>query len=311
MNDSGAGTELKLANSLDARASRDRRRRLIGILLMCGAVMFFTVLDTIAKYLSSDFHTLQIVWARYTGAFLLSLAIFNPLTKPGLLKTKKPVLQIGRSVLLLVSTACNFLALRYLQLAETTSILFSTPFIVALLAGPILGEWVGWRRWVAIGGGFVGVIVILKPGSADFHPAVFLVLIGALCYAFYSIWTRILARHDSSETTLLYSNLVGFLVLTPLVPMVWSTPTDLGSIALMLVLGASGAVGHFLLIIAHRWTPAAVLSPFIYTQLVWTLLSGYFVFGDTPGHWTLVGAGIVVASGLYLLHRERVRGHHA
>jgi drug/metabolite transporter (DMT)-like permease len=286
-------------------ASHERAQRLTGIALMCGAVACFSLLDTTAKYLNLYMATLQIVWARYTGAFLFPLIVSNPWNRPGLLRTGQPALQIGRSFLLLGSTMCNFLALRYLQLDEAIAIIFSTPCLVAALSGPLLGEWVRWRRWTAIGVGFLGVLVVARPGTGAFQPAALLSLAAALCYALYSIVTRRLARTDSNETTLFYSNLVGVLALMPVVPFVWTTPTDPLVIALMVASGAMGSFGHYLLIAAHRLAPAAVLSPFIYTQIVQVIILGYLVFGDVPSRWTLLGSAIVVASGLYILHRER------
>jgi drug/metabolite transporter (DMT)-like permease len=290
-------------------ASHERVARLTGIALMCGAVACFALLDTTAKYLNLYMTTLQVVWARYTGAFLFPFIVSNPWTRPGLTRTKRPLLQLVRSVLLLASTLCNFAALRYLQLDEAIALIFSTPFFVAALSGPILGEWVHWRRWTAIAVGFAGVLVVTRPGAGSFHPAALLSLSAALCYALYSISTRILARTDSNETTLFYSNLVGFLTLMPVVPFVWTTPGDPLVIALMVATGAIGSFGHYLLIAAHRLAPAAVLSPFIYTEIVLVTALGFLVFGDVPNRFTLTGAAIVVASGLYLLHRERkVRG---
>ena len=291
------------------QASHERATRLTGIALMCAAVTCFALLDTTAKYLSLSMGTLQIVWARYTGAFLFPFMVSNPWTRPGLTRTTRPVLQIGRSMLLLGSTLCNFAALRYLQLDEVVALVFSTPFFVAALSGPMLGEWVRWRRWTAIAVGFVGVIVIARPGAGSFQPAALLSLSAAGFYAFYSITTRILARTDANDTTLFYSNLVGALALLPVVPFVWTTPTDPLVIALMVATGAVGSAGHYFLIAAHRLAPAAVLSPFIYTEIVLVIALGFLVFGDVPNRWTLTGAAIVVASGLYILHLEHnVRG---
>ena len=290
-------------------ASHERVQRLTGIALMCGAVACFALLDTTAKYLSLSMSTFEVVWARYTGAFLFPFIVSNPWTRPGLTRTARPALQIGRSVLLLGSTMCNFAALRYLQLDEAIALVFSTPFFVAALSGPLLGERVRWRRWTAIAVGFVGVLVVTRPGPASFQPAALLSLSAALFYALYSLTTRMLARTDSNETTLFYSNIVGAAALLPVVPFVWTTPTDLLVIALMVSTGAIGSFGHYLLIAAHRLAPAAVLSPFIYTEIVLVIALGYLVFGDLPNRFTLAGAAIVVASGLYIVHRERkVRG---
>jgi drug/metabolite transporter (DMT)-like permease len=288
-------------------ASRERRQRMTGIALMCGAVASFALLDTTAKFLNLHMDTLQVVWARYTGAFLIPFIVSNPWTRPGLLFTKRPGLQMFRSLLLLLSTICNFFALRYLQLDESVAIQFSTPFFVAALSGPLLGEWVRWRRWAAICVGFAGVLVVTRPGAGGIHWAASLSLVAAMSYALYSILTRILARTDSNETTLFYSNLVGATAMLPVVMFVWVTPTDPLIIALMVVSGAIGSFGHYLLIAGHRLAPASVLTPFIYTELIWMILLGYMVFGDTPNRWTIAGSAIVVASGLYLLHRERVR----
>ena len=285
-----------------------RRQRLTGIALMCGAVACFACLDATGKYLNHHMDTMQVVWSRYTGAFLLALVFSNPINRPGMLVTRRPFLQIGRSALLLFSTALNFFALRYLQLDEALSILFSTPFIVAVLCGPLLGEWVGWRRWTAIAIGFLGVLLVTRPGFGGIHPAALLSLGSAICYAVYVISTRVLARTDSNETTLFYSNLVGAVAMLPVIPFVWSTPENALIVALMILIGALGSAGHYLLIVGHRLAPASVLAPFIYTQLVWTTTLGFLVFGDVPHRWTIVGGLIVVSSGLYLLNRERKVG---
>jgi drug/metabolite transporter (DMT)-like permease len=289
-------------------AQAQRRQRLIGIGLMCGAVADFACLDAMAKYLGTHMHVLQVVGVRYASAFLLTLLISNPIVRPGLLQTEKPLLQVGRSALLLGSTLFNFLAFIYLQLDEALAILFSTPFMVAILAGPMLGEWVGWRRWIAIGVGFLGVLVVIRPGVGGLHWAALLSGVSAVCYAFYSITTRMLARHDSSETTLFYSNMLGAAIMLPVLPFVWTPPQSILDGVLMVALGAFGAFGHYLLILAHRHAPASVLSPFMYTQLIWATTFGFLIFGNVPNQWTLTGAAIVIASGLYLLHRER-RAH--
>ena len=285
--------------------ARERAQRLTGIALMCGAVASFAVLDTIAKYLNLHMSTLEVVWARYTGAFLFSFMLSNPWAQPKLIISSRPGLQLGRSVLLLASTLCNFAALRYLQLDQALALTFSTPFFVATLSGPILGEWVRWRRWTAIAVGFLGILVVTRPGVGSMHPAALLSLAGAMLYALYAIATRILARTDSNATTLFYSNIVGAVALIPALPFVWTTPSDPLVIVLMVATGAVGSFGHYLLIAAHRLAPAALLSPFIYTEIVLVIALGFLVFGDLPSRWTLAGATIVIGSGLYILQRER------
>ena len=295
----------------ELKAQMDRRDRLVGIALMCGAVACFAGLDGCAKWLNRSIDPLMTVWARYMGSVVVVSALLNPWTVPGLLRTRRPWLQAGRSVLVLVSTILNFIALQYLQLTETVSIMFATPFLVALLAGPMLGEWAGPRRLAAIGVGFLGVLIITRPGLGGMHPAAFLCVIGAVCYALYGISTRILAAHDSSATTMFYSGLAGVVLITPVLTLVWTTPASWLVWALMLLMGAFGALGHWLLILAHARAPAGVLAPFIYGQIVWMMALGYFIFGDLPDRWTLIGASVVIASGLYLLYRERVRSAEA
>ena len=221
----------------ELKAQMDRRDRLVGIALMCGAVACFAGLDGCAKWLNRSIDPLMTVWARYMGSVVVVSALLNPWTVPGLLRTRRPWLQAGRSVLVLVSTILNFIALQYLQLTETVSIMFATPFLVALLAGPMLGEWAGPRRLAAIGVGFLGVLIITRPGLGGMHPAAFLCVIGAVCYALYGISTRILAAHDSSATTMFYSGLAGVVLITPVLPLVWTTPASWLVWALMLADG--------------------------------------------------------------------------
>src|SRR5476649_176963 len=288
--------------------AQQRRQRLTGIALMCGAVALFACLDTTAKYLNTQMDTMQVVWARYTSAFVLTFFISNPLTHPALLRSARPGLQIVRSLLLLGATLFNFLALRWLQLDEALSIIFTFPFIVAIVSGPMLGEWIGWRRWCAICVGFCGVLLITRPGFGGMHPAALFSLTATVFYGLYAVMTRIVSRVDSNQTSLFYNNAVGALAMLPIIPFVWRTP-DNWVIALMLLgTGVLGSLGHFFLISGHKMAPAAVLSPFIYTQLIWVVILGYLVFDHVPNTWTMAGAGIVIASGLYLLYRERQVG---
>jgi drug/metabolite transporter (DMT)-like permease len=285
--------------------SRDRR---VGIALMCGALVCFACLDATAKWLGQELNPIQVTWARYTSSVILVFAFINPLTHRRVMATRRPWLQGFRSALLLLSTALNFVALQYLQLAETISIMFMTPFIVALISGPLLGEWIGPRRLVAVFVGFLGVLVVLRPGLGGLHPAAILSVIGCFCYAVYNLATRMLAATDSSETTMVYSGLAGVVLLTPVIGLFWVPPSSATSWALMAGIGVFGALGHWLLIKAHRLAPAAVLAPFIYTQIIWMVLLGWWLFGQWPDGWTLAGGAVVIASGLYLLSRERVRG---
>jgi drug/metabolite transporter (DMT)-like permease len=286
-------------------SATDPRARMKGIGLICLALVCFALLDTTAKWLNGHMNTVQVIWARFTGHFVLSFLIVNPWTSPGLVRTRRLKLQLARSALLLGSTAFNFVALRYLQLDQTASIMFTAPFFVAALAGPILGEWIDWKRWTAIGVGFAGILLVTRPGAGGIHPAAVFSVMAAGCFALYSITTRILASHDRTDTTSFYSSVVGLLVSSVAVGWVWTTPASWTTMAGMLAVGAFGWIGHLILIVAHRYAPAPVLAPFSDSQIVWMSLTGALVFGDKPSSWTMAGAGIVIVSGLYLLSRER------
>lgn len=278
---------------------------LLGIAFMCVAVLSFAVTDATAKWLGQQMPVIMVIWARYVVHFAVSLVVFNPWTVPGLLRTARPGLQLVRSGLLFAITALNFSALHFLQLDQTVSIMFSAPFFVALFAGPMLGEWVGVRRWIAIMVGFCGILLVVRPGVGGIHPAALLSLAAAAAYALYSITTRMLAACDRSETTLFYSSLVGSLAASLPLPFVWETPRSALDIGLMLELGIVAGAGHFFLILAHARAPAALLAPFIYTQIIGMIALGWLVFDQSPTAWTLAGAAIVIASGIDLLLRER------
>lgn len=288
--------------------AKTARSRLVGIALMCGTLGFFACLDASAKTLArAGIDPLLTTFMRYAVSVVMVSVFINPVTTPGVVRTRRLWLQVVRSLLLFGSTALNFFALRHLQLAETLSIQFAAPLAVALLAGPLLGERSSPRRMAAIGVGFLGVLVIVRPGVGPFQPALLLSLGNMLCYAFYLITTRRLASIDSTATTMFYSGLSGLAVMTPLLPWIWTDPGSLLPWTLLVGVGLFGTLGHWLLVLAHARAPANVLAPFLYTQLLWSLLLGYLLFGDVPNRWTLIGSAIVVASGLSLLSQERAR----
>jgi drug/metabolite transporter (DMT)-like permease len=294
-----------MSMSKAAAAAEDRRMRILAIALMCATMLCFTGLDTSSKWLGLRLPTAQIVWARYTSATLIALLATRPWSHPGVFRSRRPGLQALRSLLLLGSTAAVVIALRSLQLAETATISFLTPIFVALLAGPLLGERVGGERMIAIVIGFLGVVIATRPGTSAFQPAVLVAIAGVVCNSGYVLATRKLAGVDSAQTTLLWTQAAGLLFLTPLLPWVWQQPPSLQVWLVMAGLGVFAAAGHGLLIVAHQYAPAPVLTPFSYTQLIWMIISGLVVFGDWPPAATLLGAALVVACGAWLALRER------
>jgi len=282
--------------------------RVVAIGLMCGAMLCFTGLDTSSKWLGRSLPVAEIVWSRYLGAGFIALAVARPWSRSGAPRSKRPGLQAIRSLLLLGSTAAVVVALRKLQLADSSTISFLTPIFVALLAGPVLGERAGRERLIAIAIGFLGVLIATRRGTAAFQPVVFVAVAGVLCNSFYVLATRKLAAADPPQTTFAWTQVAGVVALTPVLPWIWTRPASLHVWLVMAGLGVFGAAGHLLLILAHRFAPAPVLAPFSYTQLVWMIASGILVFGDWPPAATLVGAAIVTGCGAFLALRERRRG---
>ncbi len=287
-------------------------RRLVGIALMCIAPVFFAGLDATGKVLAATgVDPLLTTFMRYAVSVTLVTAFINPVTRPGVSHSRRLPLQILRSLLLFGSTAFNFLALRSLQLAETISIQFAAPLTVALLAGPLLGEWSSRMRLAAVAAGFVGVLVIVRPDALVAKPAILFSLGAMLCYAVYVIVTRKLAAYDSTATTMFYTGLGGLAVMSPLLPWIWTAPPSGTVWAMLIAVGLFGTIGHWLLVLAHARAPASLLAPFIYTQILWSVLLGYLLFGDVPSVWTMLGAAIIVASGLALLGEDALMRRHA
>lgn len=304
----GKAKALSTPETVSSAQSAAAAERLTAIGLLSFAVFCFAGLDATAKYLAASLPTEQIVWVRFVSHIVYAALLFRIWRSPEVFRSKRWGLQIVRSVLLLMTTVFNFLAVRHLQLAETVSIMFAAPFVVTALAGPLLNEWAGLRRWLAIIVGFIGVLVVTRPGLGGFHWAMILSICSMTCYAFYTILTRMLAQTDSPVGMLFLSGVVAAAAITPFGVASWTTPDDIWIWLLLLSTGAWGGLGHFALIRAHVLSPAPVLAPFMYTQIIWMTGLGFFVFGDVPGIFTLIGASIIVGSGLYILYRERKTG---
>jgi drug/metabolite transporter (DMT)-like permease len=285
-----------------------KSRRLFGMALVVLAVTLFSCLDAIAKYLITTvgLPVTQVVWVRFLGAFITVVFALGAVNIPRLLASRRVKHQLLRSALLLGSTAFNFFALRTLRLDQTVTIQFLAPLVVALLAGPMLGEWVGWRRLVAICVGFCGILVVIRPGYGAFEPAMLLALCCMACYACFILLTRYLSAYDGPDVTMFYSLLVGTYAMAPLALVDWVWPAEPWIWALMIAYGAVGALGHYIFVIAHRHAPASTLAPFLYSQILSVTAIGWLIFGDLPDQFTIAGSAIIIASGLYLWHREQV-----
>jgi drug/metabolite transporter (DMT)-like permease len=272
---------------------------------MVVAVSMFTCLDTTSKYLAQYYAVPGIVFVRYVVQMALMVIVLAPRMGLGLVRTTNLRLQVIRGVILTVSSLAFLTALAHMPLAEAASIAFMTPIIIAVLAGPVLKETVGPRTWIALAGGFTGVLLIIRPGSGFFTWAALLPLLSALFMAFYQMLTSKLAGRDAPLTTLFYPALIG----TALVPLVSPTelvlPASLAHAGLFLLIGILGGFGHFLLIQAHHYAPSSMLSPFMYAQLITAVFLGWLVFGQLPDALAFVGMATIAASGLLLILAHR------
>jgi drug/metabolite transporter (DMT)-like permease len=293
------------ADTNDQHQAASSDMKLAGLLLIIAAYFLFACLDTSAKYLVATLAPLQVVWMRFATHSLFAILAFRPWRHPDRYRTNHPVLQFLRAICVGSATIFNFMAVRYLQLAETAASFFLAPFIVTALAGPLLGEWAGIRRWTAICIGFTGALLIVSPDAAGFRPAMLLSLCSTLSYSFYIILTRRLSPTESIESMTLWPGLIMAVVYAPAGLLAWQPVPDVLTWAILLSTGLFGAVGHFVLIKAHQSAPAPTLAPFLYTGLIWMVLFGFLLFGDVPGTRTIIGASIIVASGLYLFRREK------
>jgi len=269
-----------------------------GAALVVAASAAFVLIDATAKLLIHDHGTLQIVWARYVfnlAAFVVVLAAGRTLTS--LVATRRIGLHCLRAATMLFSAYIYFVALRHITLAEATALAGLAPFIVTACAGRLLGEQVGARQWVAVALGFAGALFIIKPGFAGFHWAMLLAVLCACTRAGYNMATRALGTTEDAMTTLFYGALIGSIVSSAVVPFDWVMPS-LPSLALMVVLGISGMVGHFLIIKAYQHAPSSALAPFSYTDLAWATLYGMALFAELPDIASLIGMALIAAAGV-------------
>ena len=274
-----------------------------GILWMLLTMFFFVSLDTTAKYLMQHYGFVQVVWARF---FLHTLFVlgFILLRHRKLPRSNRPRLQLVRSVLLFTTTVLFFLGIREVQLATASTIMFLYPIFLTILAIPLLGERVGLRRWSGVLIGFAGALIIVQPGSTTFDTAMIFLVAAALSNAVYQIYTRKIRAHDDPVVSLFYTGIVGSIVMTLLVPFDWQAP-EVSHLAIFVLLGVLGSVGHLCLIHAFKQAPASAISPISYSTLLWSAGFGYIVFDEWPETRVFIGATLICASGLYIFFREQ------
>lgn len=275
--------------------------------LILGAGLCFSTLDATAKYLVQEHTLFLVVWARYVGQMIVATPIAWQRAGPGFWRTRHLKMQLVRSACLVTATLCFFGALRFLPLAEGTAISFMAPMFAVLLSGPVLGERPTRARWTAVVAGFVGILILVRPGSAVFHPATGLLIMAALSNALYQLLTR-RVPHDSPHTTLFFSGLVGATVLSLALP--WAevpAQATWRDALFMLQLGLLAGLGHGLLIGAFLRAPASLVAPFTYVHMLWATMYGWLVFGQLPDVISAIGMGVIVASGIGLVLHERRR----
>lgn len=282
------------------------RRTTRGIVLILAAVFMFSAMDTLAKYMLQSYPMSALMWTRYAVHVLVMLALLWPKMGMQLLRTARPGIQVLRGLLLVGSTVTFYFALKYMPLAEASAIGFVGPVLTALLCGPMLGDKVTARQWFAVTLGFVGVLVIMRPGGGVLSIAAVFPLATAVLFSIYQIVTRKLSGREHPYTTLFYTAIVGAAVTSLAAPLHWVTPTPMQAF-FMIGIGLLGALGHLLLIRAMEHSSPSALAPYVYSQLIWSTLLAYLVFGDFPDSITLFGMLVIVASGLLAVNWKRMQ----
>ena len=277
----------------------------LGILLVLLAMSIVPAMDGIAKHLGETYSVFEITWARFFFHFLILCPIVFWRYGRRAFHVPRFGLQVFRGGLLLLATICFFASLQWLPMADTLSLFFISPLIVTGLSPWLLGEQVGVRRWSAVVVGFIGALIIVRPGIGVFEWASLFGLGSGACYAAYIIITRKLSGTAPPLVTLAFTAMLGAVALSVMVPVVWIPPADLATWGLMVALGVIAATGHFLLIVAYERAPAPVLAPYHYSEIIMTTIIGYAVFSDFPDRWTLLGIAVVVGSGIYISLREK------
>jgi drug/metabolite transporter (DMT)-like permease len=283
------------------------RHRRTGIALICAATLCFATLDACAKWLVKSLPVVEVVWLRFALHVVLLSALLAPVHGRALLRMRSVKLQVLRGTMLGAMTGVNFWALQYLQLAETGAIQFSVPLLITLLSAWWLGERLDAHHWLAIAAGLAGVLLVVRPGSAAFHPAILLSIANALLYAAFNMLTRRMVATETPASMQLISAIIAALLIAPFALWQWRTPPDAATWGVVALCALCGGIGHHAVATAHRYATAAVLAPFLYQQIVYMTLWGWLLFAQVPDGWVVAGALVVIASGLYMLWVEMRR----
>ena len=278
----------------------------LAIALTLAAMLAFAAMDGLSKVLADRHSIAQMLWIRYIVFTVLAVVVLRSRGLAEVWQTQRPWLQAGRSLLMVIENGIFVLAFKYLPLADVHAIAAAAPLIVIALSVPMLGETVGIRRWLAVLGGFLGVLLIVRPGFEAMSWPILIALFGAFLWGLYQILVRMCGMTDPSETTWLWSAVIGLFATSFVGPFTWVAPSATGWL-LLLAVAVLGCVAHLALIQAFALAEAGALQPFSYTMLLWAAVIGYLVFGDVPDRWTFAGAAVILAAGLYAWHRERVR----
>ncbi|RED44681.1 threonine/homoserine efflux transporter RhtA [Aestuariispira insulae] len=284
-----------------------------GIFYMLAAMAVISVQETLAKYLGQYLPVMMVLWARYLGHLILMVILLWPKHGTSLFRASRPMMQAGRSLILMIDSLLFFTGLTMIGLAEATAIFFTVPMLVVVLSIPILGERVGWRSLCATLVGFIGTLVIVRPdiGGTDMEglgTGALFILAAAFCMATFNVTTRKLANSDPMPVTLFYTALIGAVASSLAVPFFWQMPEGTNVWLALVAIGLFGGLAHSLIIAAHKYAAATTVAPFMYSQIFWALLLGWAMFDSLPDIYAWVGGGIVILSGLYLIHRGRVDG---
>ena len=288
-----------------ARSGPPADRLVAGAAYAVAATLFFVCMDTLAKYGGQFLPVPMLIWGRFGFHLLVLLALIPFIGAANVVKTGQAGRHLLRGVCLATATVFAYSSVQYVALVDLYAVAFTVPLMVTVLSIPILGESVGLRRWIAVFVGLIGVLVIIRPGFAEFNIGLVLAVFMALAFAAYQILTRGADQTDGPFVGLFYAAIIGSAGATLVVPFAWQTPDAFGWL-LLAALGLFGAAGHFMLIMALRCAPASYISPFTYAQIVWATLVGIVVFNDLPDPFTVLGGAIVIGAGLFVLWRERV-----